>query len=160
MEDLGDYIYLILLLLAGISGIFKKKGTNNETLEKKKPVINLPKSWEEFEQQSTTQTQKTIARPEPTRTIISPARTVVPEAVSGETIPRGFETGSFQTYDAVDDISKMRAKKTVTKNIKSQTNNPEPEISEEEINPLYSLNNAESARAAFIYSEIFNRKYH
>lgn len=159
MEDLGDYIYLILLVLAGMSGIFSKKKKESNTQEKKKPVINLPKSWEEFEQQTTTRSQKPVVKAQTTQREFKPERTIMDEGVSGEIIPGEFETGTFLTYDSVDDTSKMRAKKTVTKSFKSKPDYSLPDIAEQEMNTTFTLDNPESARAAFIYSEIFNRKY-
>ena len=159
MEDLGDYIYLILLVLAGMSGIFSKKKKDSNAQEKKKPVINIPKSWDEFEQQTTTWSQKPVAKTETTQPEFRLERTTMDEAVSGELIPQGFETGSYLTFDAVDDTSKMRAKKTVTKSLKSNLENFGPDVTEIELNTAFTLDNPESARAAFIYAEIFNRKY-
>ena len=100
-----------------------------------------------------------MVKAQTTQREFKPERTIMDEGVSGEIIPGEFETGTFLTYDSVDDTSKMRAQKTVTKSLKSKLDNTLPDITEPEMNTTITLGNPESARAAFIYSEIFNRKF-
>lgn len=171
MEDAGDYIYLILLALTVVSGLFGKKNKKKKIAEKKKPVIDIPKSWEDFDRQFNPEMAKPIAKPvtDPVRTVQKPKPAVRPvnhpsvrplETISSpEYDSVGYETMS---YDSTDDISKMRARKTVSKNITRSISPMHTMIIEEEVAQgkiNIELKNPDNAREAFIYSEIFNRKY-
>ena len=119
MEDIGDYIYFLLLAVFALSGLFGKKKKDTKTSEKKKPVFDqIPKSWEELEemldkpqpkpQPATTARPVTIPRSEPARPSTPFGSAEVISSPEYETT--GYETMS---YDTATDFSTLRAKKQI-----------------------------------------------
>jgi len=141
MDSLGDYIYIIILAIAGLSGLLKKK--------KKTETSSAPKttkrSWEDVLKELTpveSEPEPAIFEPEP-----------VP-------VVQKIETPKVVSYETVSDPSELRSKKSVS-HISSPIKHKKEkiEIIEERTALEFSLNSPEDARRAFIYSEIFNRKY-
>ncbi len=137
MEDIGNYIYLIIVIGAAISSIFKNKN-------KKKATVPIPEIEDEEEQE---EFPREIYIPKPVmQTITQPEKTAdkTPE-------------NTIISFDNTTDISKLKAKKEVVKTVTPKTKTVQ-ETSVEQATS-YSINNVNEARAAFIASEIFNRKY-
>lgn len=142
MEDIGDYLYLIIVAIAAIGSVFK-----NITKKKEKASIPEVEEADEYEYEEIPQevySPKPVQRPE-----------IVFESSFTEMTKTPHET--IMSFDNTSDISKLKAKKEVTKMITSKAKKTQEIIIEPE--NIYSLNSVEKARAAFIYSEIFNRKY-
>ncbi len=132
MDSVGDYIYLIIIAIAAISGIFKKK--------KPQTVIQNPESesYDEEEEIYADLSEEKI-----------------------EEKYKKYE-GNFQTlsYETATDFSKIKAKKQPVMTSKfSNTNElatlPIEELTESE----YKFDSLDDVKRAVIYSEIFNRKY-
>ncbi|MDD2285068.1 MAG: hypothetical protein PHQ11_06685 [Paludibacter sp.] len=133
MDSLGDYIYLIVILIAAISSILSKK--------KKKQAIEV----------------ETTNFPDLEDVIPGFTENVQPESpVNNERRVKEAEH-IIPTYDTVQDISVMKAKKQV-KSVK-QHKEPEPEAEETSFLSEIELDTVDEVKKAFIYAEIINRRY-
>ncbi len=146
MEDIGDYLYLIVVAIAAIGSLFKN-------INKKKTASPAPEVQEEEENEEE-YVYESI-----------PEEVVIPKPVSRPQImfERQFTemtktpNETIMSFDNTSDVAKLKARKEVSKTITSKVKvEKEPEKKEK---VAYSLNTVEEARAAFISSEIFNRKY-
>lgn len=146
MDSFGDYIYLIILVVAGLSSLLKKK--KNADVLKPAPIET------EFEPEPET---------EPEADWEDVLRNLNPETkteLKKEVVVEKAAFNPIITYETVDDVSVMRAKKQVSRNTTSKR-----KIFNEDEPPTISaiddiqFNSIDDARKAFIYSEIFNRKY-
>ncbi len=143
MEDIGDYLYLIIVAVAAIGSFLKNKSKKNET-------SSIPEiEEEEYEYE---EIPEEVYKPTPI-----PAQR--PEIVFERSFTEMKKTphDTIMSFENTSDVSKLKAKKEVTRTITSKAKS----IQEISIEPAsdYSLNTVEKARAAFISSEIFNRKY-
>lgn len=144
MDSIGDYFYLILLILAGLSGLLKKKKVT--TTSNPNPTTTK-KSWEEvlrdlipIEEEETLKTtevvtQVTTKAPEPFLNFETSAEFIVP-------LDKKPTTRFVNTFFAMEKVE-------------NQQNN---EITNGFLGQI-QLNSLEDAKRAFVYSEIFNRKY-
>ena len=170
MEDIGDYIYFLLLAVFALSGLFGKKKKDTKTSEKKKPVFDqIPKSWEELEEMM----DKPQPKPQPATTVrpvtiprSEPARPSTPFGTAEVISSPEYETTGYETmsYDTATDFSTLRAKKQIKESIFKTKTTFVDTLSESESATEFSpftidLANTEEAQKAFIYSEIFQRKY-
>lgn len=140
MDSIGDYFYLIVVVIAAIGSIFKNK-------KKDKTVIPKPSSTEDEDFGDVLKEifgEKPKKKPE-----------VAYEKPTSSTKKTQFDT--ILSFDNTSDISKLKAKKEVTKTIVPKTHIIV--TTEEVVKPKYSINNVDEARAAFISAEIFNRRY-
>lgn len=135
MDSLGDYIYLIVILIAGISSILgKRKKKESEHQDSMPGLPDLEDILPEF------------------KPVAAPVRPVYQEVKKKEKI---LEHPSF---DTVDDVSTLKAKKQVARPVKHFVENEmlvEDDLSGVEL----ELDNPDDAKKAFIYSEVFNRRY-
>lgn len=138
MDNIGDYIYLIIIAIAGLSSLFKKKNKDGNTAPKPKSI----------ESEDLGDVLREIFGEKPERK---------PEVVYNQPEPETKKTKveNIASYENTSDISALKAKKEVTRPATIKT---VVQIEEEEI-PDYSISSVEEARAAFISAEIFNRKY-
>lgn len=160
MDSLGDYIYLIIIALAGLSSFLKKKKKQTESTklpENEIPdygdILGIPKSekdwWEE----------ETVYQPEPA------VQEVKPVYAEARTVMQSTERVALETmesYEYSKDIQKLRIKKTVHESgLKNNFGSMiiEPESEENTFLSNITLNDVDDAKRAFIYTEIFNRKY-
>lgn len=154
MEDIGDYLYFILLIVFSLVGLLKKKKAVkpvNETLEDdeeydEKDVVIFPpvNDWE-----------NTQSKPETVPTIDWPVYTK-PEMKTSKT----FFEGITDSYETATDFTKIKARsnvKPVKPEVKKQIFNfEEPSDTEGQ---SFTIETPEDARRAIILSEIINRKY-
>ena len=149
MDSLGDYIYLIILAVAGLSGLLKKK----KDPTKSAAPSTTKRSWEDVLRELTPIEEDDINEKyeEPVYTKVEPVKVVPAKVVPAR----------IMSYETIDDSSKLRAKRNTTTITSSNKMQPEQKNLVLAIQPSneYSLNSPEEARRAFIYSEIFNRKY-
>ncbi|OJX87663.1 MAG: hypothetical protein BGP01_03590 [Paludibacter sp. 47-17] len=153
MEDFGDYIYLIAIVIAGLSSLLKKKKPAANRQEPAMPDLDdvLPELEEEYIPR-----RDATTRPEPVYEEASdywyPAQTVVPAPAvqQVERVPVSYET--------VADFMKLRAKKTVQKKNQVSEEMKPVEVADSPEMQI-ELDSAEDVKRAFVYSEIFNRKY-
>lgn len=142
MDNIGDFLYLILIVIAGVGGLLKKNGkskkpTAEEVLDDE--PINTGDILRELFDMNKPQTHPEV---EPQKKSIA----INDDALySQEVIPSTFNKSEIKP------IAKKESKKTTDK-IK------ESEITDE-VNYSFDLRELNDARAAFISSEIFNRKY-
>lgn len=139
MDSLGDYIYLILLVLAGLGSMLKKKKATAEPEPKQaKPETN----WEDVLRELMPQEEPELITETPART-----NTNRPEPII--------------SYETTEDTSKLRAKKQVSSTIKTKKQffTEIEDSSDDEFMRSIQLNSTTDAKRAFVYSEIFNKKY-
>ena len=156
MEGIGDYIYLIILALAGLSGLLKKKKPANA--DQDQAPAKPKRTWEDVLRELTPIDQEEIVKEKE----IAKAKEVKVENVE-EPIKRiKVEPSPYISYETSGDKSSMKARKQVSQ-LKSSTKSAPLEVIE--VVPTrnfltdFKLDSPEDARRAFVYSEIFNRKY-
>lgn len=160
MDSLGDYIYLIIIALAGLSSFLKKKKKETESTdlpENERPdygdIPGFPKAekdwWEE----------ESDYQPEPAAQPVKPVYAEL-KPIKQSTDRVALET--MESYEYSKDIQKLRIKKTVHESgLKNNSGSMMLDIENEENTFLSSirLDDVDDAKRAFIYTEIFNRKY-
>ena len=142
MDSLGDYIYIVLIAIAALSGIFKKK--------KEKPVTpagpDAPS--DDFED-----LLRELLPQKNTPPVVQPEPMIEKKAKASNTII---------SYENTTDFSQLKAKKHVNRQpTENQIRETEKLTLERERNAenRVEMQTPEDARKAFIYAEIFNRKY-
>lgn len=188
MEDFGDYIYLIAIVIAGLSSLLKKRKPAENQQESSMPdlddILPYPEEEEEEEYKPRTEPVLTsssdtrdeyIPRPEQmstTRTEYNPRTAPVFTSRPGyrdeatvyqhEPAKPDWKASAVEkvpvSYETVADYMKLRAKKTVHSIHHSMESTPLIEVAQA---PEFEieLDSAEDVKRAFVYSEIFNRKY-
>jgi hypothetical protein len=133
MDGIGDYFYLIVLVIAGLSSLFKnkKETTNSETAPK-----TSKKNWEDVLRELTP-----ISVDKQTKTVVV-KRT--------EEVPKTFVEGTSSMKDRSPVSNMVSTHKIISEEDKILTTEECTDI---------QINLRNNARSAFIYSEIFNRKY-
>ncbi|MDO9152539.1 MAG: hypothetical protein Q7U47_02325 [Paludibacter sp.] len=140
MDSLGDYIYLIIIVIAALSGLLKKK--------KPATVLQSPQ-YEDDEE-------------------VEVLEDVHPKKISEQKIIeqkyKSYETDYKQiSHDTATDFSKLKAQKQVVITSKfSKTNNliTSQEVEDKEVeNNEYKFETLDDVKKAVIFTEIFNRKY-
>jgi hypothetical protein len=148
MDNIGDYIYLLIIAVAAISGLLKKKAKNAESHELPKQPRKKAFDFDEILRELIPEEIKPVP--------VAPSKPVVYQPI------KKAATNENLSYETASDPSALRAKKHMSK-LANDLNEIKPiEIQYSE--PVYrgvnvSLETVEDARQAFIYSEIFNRKY-
>lgn len=146
MDNIGDYLYLLIIAVAAISGLIKKKAKSAESHELPKQPRKKAFDFDEILRELIPEETKPVVPPKPV--VYQP----ITKAATNEDL----------SYETASDPSALRAKKHISK-LANDLNEIKPiEIQYSE--PVYrgvnvSLETVEDARQAFIYSEIFNRKY-
>jgi hypothetical protein len=140
MEDFGNYIFLILIAVAMLSNMRKKKKNEAKKTEEKKP----------FEQTTRKEFSPVVERKEFAK--VEKTFTQKPAFEKKENIYPTFDT-------AGNDISELRIKNPVKVTIENRDHLIEEERPEESGSIQLELDSPEAAKKAFIYSVIFERKY-
>lgn len=154
MDSLGDYIYLIIIALAGLSSFFKKR-------KKEAEATQMPDDEEpDF--------REILGQPKPEKdwwedeTVYSPAAPVVQEVQTPVYSQEKITLETSESYENTRDVQKLRIRKTIQESgLKTNSTKTVLETESDE-NPFLNnirLNDVDDARRAFIYTEIFNRKY-
>ena len=155
MEDLGDYLYLIVIAIAGLSGILKKKKKENstQTSPPEEDLIEYEDTYKEYPEEVLTP----IA--EPTSNTELNKKT---EDNRNQKITRS----EYSSYETTVDASELKSHKKVSRLAKSKAMRAEIENDDEyniydddETELNIQLNSSSDAKLAFIYSEILNKKY-
>lgn len=146
MDNIGDYLYLLIIAVAAISGLLKKKAKNAESHELPKQPRKKAFDFDEILRELIPEEVKPVAPPKPV--VYQP----ITKAATNEEL----------SYETASDPSALRAKKHISKLANDLTEIKPIEIQSSE--PVsqgvnVSLETVEDARQAFIYAEIFNRKY-
>lgn len=130
MDNLGDWIYIVFLIVAAISGLFSSKN------KKKHPTQVLGQPGHDSYPEEKASSGKVLWEIlEETTTPKKPEAPIVPKP--------SFTTGQ--------EISKSKVSSSQLMNFPTEEKHPKLEDIE--------FNNAEELRKAVIYSEILNRKY-
>lgn len=140
MDSLGDYIYIVLIAIAALSSIFKKKK------EQPAPQADADSSSDDFE--------------DLLRELI-PQKNTAPVAQPEAAIEKK-SNNTVISYENTTDFSQLKAKKHVNRQpTENQIRETEKLTLERERNSenRVEMQTPEDARKAFIYAEIFNRKY-
>ena len=140
MDSLGDYIYIVLIAIAALSSIFKKKK------EQPAPQADADSSSDDFE--------------DLLRELI-PQKNTDPVAQPEAAIEKK-SNNTVISYENTTDFSQLKAKKHVNRQpTENQIRETEKLTLERERNAenRVEMQTPEDARKAFIYAEIFNRKY-
>ena len=140
MEDIGDYIYLIVIAIAALSSIFKKK----------KPAQTAPQPAEDELSDIERELQELFEE----KTLVSESmNTPEPIVVPSEKMSAAPQKMVHKVFETLNDNIEQRIKKTMhPKTVTDEVDEPETEYN-------IQLESVEQARVAFIHSEIFNRKY-
>lgn len=146
MDDIGDYIYLIIIAIAGLSGLLKKKKEKPTPMPiEEDPSTVMEDVWEDFLPDN-----PVVKVPEPKESFFE----------------WEIKEKKIATYENTDDVSTIRAKKSFEKNSSNLIHkNLVPQAAKEQVftddfeDLNIMLNTAEDARKAFIYAEIFNKRY-
>lgn len=149
MDNLGDYIYLVLLVIAGLTSLLgkRKKAENG----KQRPVVSSDKSWEERMRDLSRMPMPQNEEPEETDVMAEP------EELEYE----------MQEKEVIPAVSKVAPKENILQptqiHIVPTSSKPQsqPLDGTEELptDECWTMAGVEDARRAFVYSEIFNRKY-
>lgn len=140
MDSLGDYIYIVLIAIAALSSIFKKKK------EQPAPQADADSSSDDFED---------LLRE------LLPQKKTAPVAQPEAAIEKK-SNNTVISYENTSDFGKLKAKKQVTKQTADiKTHEKEKPIATASLNAedRVTIQTPEDAKRAFIYAEIFNRKY-
>ena len=142
MREVGDYIYLVIIIIAALSSIFKKK---------KEKSLQLPvperktRNFEEILQEMLPMEEE----PPVLQSVSKP-------------IESTFEAQPILTYENTTDFSTLKAQKHVNRELTNNQIRENKKIVDEELaDEIIKIEfcNPDDARKAFIYSEIFNKKY-
>lgn len=144
MEDLGDYIYIIVLAIAGLSSLFRKKKKAAEGAEVLTDFPDLPDLDDVIPEFSD---YEVPARPVPPPPPAPPVKRFEQMKERPTTV---------MSYENTTDFTKLRSRNTF-KDHHSKTVEI-IELEEEEALDV-SFETTDDAQRAFVYSEIFNRKY-
>jgi len=141
MDSLGDYLYLIIVVVAAASSVIKN-------LKKKQPASVPEVEEDEYEYE------------EIPEEVFAPKPVEKPQVKFEPTYPEASTSSqeTMMSFDNTSDFSKLKAKKDIKKSVVPKSMPIKDTVPEIEGNN-YSLDTVEEARAAFIASEIFNRKY-
>ena len=138
MDSLGDYIYLILILIVAVSSILGKKKKKASEVQSSMPDLpdldDVLPEYTEYTEYS-----------EQVRPVYQPSST-------------HNSTIDIPSYETVEDFSVMRAKKQVLHANKHFIGS-ELTVSEDNNFNIIELDTVEDVKKAFIYAEIFRRKY-
>ena len=142
MDSLGDYIYIVIIAIAALSSVFKKK--------KEKPVTPAGSDApsDDFED-----LLRELLPQKNTPPVVQPEPMIEKKAKASNTII---------SYENTTDFSQLKAKKHVNRQpTENQIRETEKLTLERERNAenRVEMQTPEDARKAFIYAEIFNRKY-
>lgn len=145
MDSIGDYIYLIILIVVGLSGLLKKK---KETSTTNSNPTTTKKSWEDvlrdlipIEEEEVFKTQE-----------------VAPQVVVNKA-PEPF-LNFESSEERIEPLEKSKVSQIV--NLSFAKKNADNQQTQEVGNGFLSqiqFNSLDDAKKAFVYSEIFNRKY-
>ena len=149
MDNLCDYIYLVLFVIAGLTSLLGKR--KKSEARKQRPVVLSEKSWEERMRDLS---RKPIAKDEE------------PEETGTMVEPEEFEY-KMPEKEVIPAVSKVAPKESIlqptqihivptSSKLQSQLLAETEELLTDE---CWTMATVEDARRAFVYSEIFNRKY-
>lgn len=156
MEGLGDYIYLLVILVAGLSSLLKKrKKQSGDYSESELPDMDdvLPE-YDVFEE---TEPQ---FRPVYTQPTTSDPVSTASKYSTPITTENSMQSRSKPIYESVRDAKLMQSR-----NLKKSTPISEIEAFKQvdEVPDTFvesiQFETVEDAKRAFVYAEIFNRKY-
>lgn len=170
MEDIGEIIYFVLIIAFALLGSLGKKKKKKATVGESPGPPAFPDPWSELEKQLTSSQKAPEPKPAVNTQRNQPEgrsfRTEIPK-YSSETIYSSENDQSVyevMSYDTVDDVSKLRVKKQMKETIskkqsafKSIDLSKTPDTSYSPID--IEFDDIQDVKRAFIYSEIFNRKY-
>jgi hypothetical protein len=140
MDGIGDYIYIIILVLAGLSGLLKSK--KKKTTETEMPFPEQSE-FEEFENYSEDEFRYENLESEVSRW------------ESDKTLEK-----ATLSYENTDDVSSLRIKKEIKAQVYENFKGVDIFVVEQdEDNFELELDSANDFKKALIYSEIINRKY-
>lgn len=173
MEDIGDIIYLSLLIAFILFGGFGKKSKKKKRQQSKATIpSNTQKNREKklkdivsSQPQPKSQTATSHKQVRWDRSATKPLSKIPGDLFETVYSPKNEQsTNEILSYDTVDDVSKLRVKKRIRESVlKKQSSFKSIEMLEKtdtSFEPInIELDNVQDARKAFIYSEIFNRKY-
>lgn len=142
MREVGDYIYLVIIIIAALSGIFKKK--KEKSLSSPLPERKMRNFEEILQEMLPMQEEPPVLQP------------------VSKPIESTFEAQPILAYENTTDFSTLKAQKHVNRELTNNQIRENKKIVDEELaNEIIKIEfcSPDDARKAFIYSEIFNKKY-
>ncbi len=134
MDSIGDYIYIIVIIIAGLSSILSRR---------KKKAAEADNELPEFPDLDDIIPEYTVYE-QPVRPVYQQIRKQEPKQSSTK-------------YNTVGDMNSMKANKKV-RSVSNFVGSEVLESDDMSFNIL-ELSTPDEVKKAFIYSEIFNRKY-
>lgn len=155
MDSIGDIIYLVLIVVFGIIGTIGNKNKKKSTKgENESTIPDISKTWEEIERKFSN-----FGKEEGTATTDNLERTSKMKTPA-------LKRDEILSYETAEDMSKLRMKSRIKESIFKTYKPSKPlgvEVTDETYTDdapcYYSIQHQDDARKAFVYSEIFNRKY-
>jgi FtsZ-interacting cell division protein ZipA len=147
--ELGDVLYIILLIVFVLSGLFKsrKKRANAQRNTLPEDVYVETEEYKTAEDEIFDDWIPQVEKTAPVTVTPVPKAPVVPKNTK--------KPAAKMSYETIDDVSKLR--------LKEQYNNLEMVVSAEteksDLLKSIHLDSEDDVKRAFVYSEIFNRKY-
>ncbi len=147
MEELGDYLYLIVFAIAGLSSLLKKRKKAKEVQEESQPTVYEQVLEEEEDWWN-----------ESNKPIEPKAQPVV---VPVSSTPSYSTRDNLMGYESTSKYEEIKVRKQKISNIQFDTTEVDENLEEKEIaeSIVLNLNDVDEAKTAFVYSEVFNRKY-
>jgi len=152
MDDIGNYIYLVIIIVAALSSVFKKKKAQ-KPVNTPAPEADIKDVLRELLGEKPAQVNK------PAPEVIKDEQPEVEVFQVKEEVGEPYERPV--SYETIFDSSKLRIKKNIVKHhqeINSIYVDEGLSVEEEPATNL-SFANIEDAKKAIIYTEIMNRKY-
>lgn len=144
MEEIGDYLYLVVIIIAAVSSFLKKrkKAVQKANEEREfRPVVEEPEmdadDW-----------WNTTIEPEP----------VKPEPI--KSVKDYFEIrDNLKGYESTANVEEVKVKKQNISTVNFKETVAEAVVESDSNYLEINLNEVEEAKRAFVYSEVFARKY-
>lgn len=157
MEGFGDWLYVIIIIIAGISsliGLINKK--NKQAAERERSREISTEEWEEWEEWEEREDKDTRYNdtPQTVRQPVSSGRQATFSQRRAAASPDSRKRqGAYVNYNSFDGKQK---------NYPGVGNETDPPYTEDDILPITVENlpaDTDEWRKAFVYNEIFKRKY-
>lgn len=157
MDSIGDYVYIVIVAIAAISSFARKRKKAAEAESQKRTVQHAPTSTPVQDEEDDWWKE---TRPVENPVEIPIEKPVWQQIFTNVSVPEQ-KPDDLRSYETVKDPQELRVKASRLTKVHAEveeekrTNNNDAHSHSNE----FALNDAHKARQAFVFSEIFNRKY-
>ena len=152
MEEFGDWFYLIIIIIAGISSLIGSIGKKNKRAEEHRPAREVvAEEWVDWEEHGDRDVPQPVSAGRQADTRETGGKATFPRKHQAD-VPAQQRTFAYRSADAKSDNRYSIFKKDAT--------DTPPQI-DDDAAPITAANlpsNTDEWRKAFIYHEIFQRK--